>query len=128
MLRIRRCSPTAGQSALDFAYAERVRSLLKLIDVLDDQDARFAGLTAKRLDAHRGYHLIQQGPGIGPTLAGCSSPSSVTCNNSLAPPSCARELADPTPPRVRYRHALRAHHQTGLEIGSVADKDRSWGV
>src|SRR5206468_8398278 len=51
------------------AYAERVRSLLELIDVLDSHETRFAGLIAKRLNTHRGYHAIQQLPGIGPTLA-----------------------------------------------------------
>jgi transposase len=51
------------------AYAQRVRSLLELIDVLDAHEARFAGLIAKRLDAHRGYQALQQVPGIGPVLA-----------------------------------------------------------
>jgi transposase len=46
-----------------------VRSLLELIDVLDDHEARFAGLIAERLKAHRGDHAIQQLPGIGPRLA-----------------------------------------------------------
>jgi transposase len=54
---------------LGSAYAERVRSLLELIDVLDDHEARFAGVIAKRLDADRGYRAIQQVPGIGPVLA-----------------------------------------------------------
>lgn len=54
---------------LGAAYAERVGSLLELIDVLDDHEARFAGLIAKRLDADRGYQAIQQVPGIGPVLA-----------------------------------------------------------
>jgi transposase len=51
------------------AYAQRVRSLLELIDILDGHEARFAALIAKRLDADRGYQAIQQVPGIGPTLA-----------------------------------------------------------
>lgn len=51
------------------AYAERVRSLLELIDTLDGHEARFAGLIAKQLDADRGYQAIQQVPGIGPVLA-----------------------------------------------------------
>jgi transposase len=51
------------------AYAERIRSLLELIDTLDDHEARFAALIAKRLDADRGYQAIQQLPGIGVTLA-----------------------------------------------------------
>ena len=52
------------------AYAERVRSLLELIDTLDGHEARFAALIAKRLDADGGYQAIQQIPGIGVTLAG----------------------------------------------------------
>ena len=51
------------------AYAERVSSLLELIDTLDGHEARFAALIVKRLDADRGYQAIQQLPGIGPTLA-----------------------------------------------------------
>src|SRR6476619_6578029 len=51
------------------AYAERVRSLLELIDILDGHQARFAALIATQLDADRGYQAIQQIPGIGPVLA-----------------------------------------------------------
>ena len=51
------------------AYAQRVRSLLELIDTLDGHEARFAALIAKQLDADRGYQAIQQVPGIGVTLA-----------------------------------------------------------
>ncbi len=51
------------------AYAERIRSLLELIDILDSHEARFAAMIAERLDTHRGYQAIQQLPGIGPTLA-----------------------------------------------------------
>jgi hypothetical protein len=40
---------------LDFAYAQRARSLLELIGTLDDHEARFAAMIAKRLDTHRGY-------------------------------------------------------------------------
>jgi transposase len=54
---------------LAYAYAQRVRSLLELIDTLDGHEARFATLIAKQLDADRGYQAIQQVPGIGPTLA-----------------------------------------------------------
>src|SRR6478736_4436588 len=54
---------------LGAAYAERVRSLLERIDVLDGHEARFAGLIAKRLCNHRGYQALQQVPGIGPVLA-----------------------------------------------------------
>jgi transposase len=54
---------------LTAVYAERVRSLLELIGVLDSHETRFAGLSAKRLNTDRGYQAIQQLPGIGPTLA-----------------------------------------------------------
>ena len=51
------------------AYAERVSSLLDLIDILDSHQARFAAMIAERLRTHDGYQAIQQVPGIGPTLA-----------------------------------------------------------
>ena len=51
------------------SYAERVSSLLELIDILDGHEARFAAMIAERLRTHRGYQAIQQLPGIGPTLA-----------------------------------------------------------
>jgi transposase len=51
------------------AYAQRIRSLLELIDILDSHEARFAAMIAERLDTHRGYQAIQQVPGIGPVLA-----------------------------------------------------------
>ena len=54
---------------LGFAYAERISSLLELIDILDGHEARFAAMIAERLETHRGYQAIQQVPGIGATLA-----------------------------------------------------------
>ena len=51
------------------AYAQRIRSLLELIDILDGHVARFAAMIAEWLDTHRGYHAIQHVPGIGPVLA-----------------------------------------------------------
>jgi transposase len=51
------------------AYAQRIRSLLELIGIFDSREARFAEMIAERLDIDRGYHAIQQVPGIGPTLA-----------------------------------------------------------
>jgi len=51
------------------AYAERIRSLLELIDILDSHQAHFAAMIAERLDTHCGYQAIRQVPGIGPTLA-----------------------------------------------------------
>ena len=54
---------------LGSAYAQRIRSLLELIDILDSHEAHFAAMIAERLGAHHGYQAIQQVPGIGPTLA-----------------------------------------------------------
>src|SRR6476469_6881561 len=51
------------------AYAQRIGSLLQLIDIFDSHEARFAAMIAERLDTHTGYHAIQQVPGIGPVLA-----------------------------------------------------------
>ena len=51
------------------AYAQRIRSLLELIDILDSHPARFAAMIAERLDTHQGYKAIQHVPGIGPVLA-----------------------------------------------------------
>jgi transposase len=54
---------------LDAAYAQRIGSLLELIDIFDSHEARFAALIAERLDTHTGYQAIQRVPGVGPTLA-----------------------------------------------------------
>ena len=54
---------------LGSAYAQRIRSLLELIDTLDRHEARFAAIVAKRLQADRGYQAIQHLPGVGPVLA-----------------------------------------------------------
>jgi transposase len=54
---------------LGAAYAQRIGSLLQLIDIFDSHEARFAAMIAEQLDTHTGYHAIQQIPGIGVTLA-----------------------------------------------------------
>ena len=54
---------------LGAAYAQRIGSLLQLIDIFDSHEARFAAMIAEQLDTHTGYHAIQQVPGIGPVLA-----------------------------------------------------------
>ncbi|NDV11049.1 IS110 family transposase, partial [Rhodococcus sp. IEGM 248] len=51
------------------AYAQRVISLLELIDDLDTHEARFTARIATELHNDRGYTAIQALPGIGPTLA-----------------------------------------------------------
>ena len=57
------------QTALAGPYAQRVASLLKLIDELDSEEAVFNRRIAERLRDHAGYRAIQQLPGIGTTLA-----------------------------------------------------------
>ena len=54
--------------ALGPAYAQRVLSLLELIDVLDAHSMRFTVMIAEQLRGHPGYRAIQEVPGIGPTL------------------------------------------------------------
>ena len=78
--------------ALGAAYAERVRSLLELIDTLDTHETRFAAMIAKQLDAHRGYQAIQQVPGIGPTLAAVFVAEIGDVHRLPGPLSCARGL------------------------------------
>lgn len=54
---------------LGSAYVQRIRSLLELIDNLDNHETRLAVMIAERLANHRGYQAIQQIPGSGATLA-----------------------------------------------------------
>ncbi|MEZ5153057.1 IS110 family transposase [Rhodococcus zopfii] len=53
---------------LGAAYAQRVISLLELIDILDTHEARFTTAIADQLRGHVGYRVIQQLPGVGPVL------------------------------------------------------------
>jgi transposase len=51
------------------AYRLRVDSLVKLIDDLDVEVARFEKIVADVLSGHPGYHAVQSIPGVGPILA-----------------------------------------------------------
>lgn len=51
------------------AYAVRVASLLKLIEVLDWEIAELAKRVAVELDDNDGYWAVQEIPGVGPTFA-----------------------------------------------------------
>jgi transposase len=53
---------------LEAAYAQRLTSLLKLIDVLDTHERQFADQIAAKLHGDRGYCAIQELPGVGPVL------------------------------------------------------------
>lgn len=57
------------QVPLGVAYAQRMTSLLELIDVLDAHEGRFFDQIAAELRDHPGYRAIQELPGVGPTLA-----------------------------------------------------------
>ncbi|GAF48263.1 hypothetical protein RW1_051_00270 [Rhodococcus wratislaviensis NBRC 100605] len=56
------------QVPLGSAYAQRVISLLELIDVLDAHERRFFDQIAAELHDHPGYRAIQELPGVGPTF------------------------------------------------------------
>lgn len=56
-------------AGLSGAYAERVESLLELIDVFDAEEHRFATHIAEWLADDEGYRAVQALPGVGPTLA-----------------------------------------------------------
>ncbi|MGW9033219.1 IS110 family transposase [Streptomyces sp. NPDC055722] len=57
------------QTALTGPYAQRVTSLLKLIDILDAEEALFNARISGRLRDHAGYQAIQRLPGVGTVLA-----------------------------------------------------------
>jgi transposase len=58
-----------GKAGLVGAYAARVDSLLGLVDALDAEVDRFAGMVSDQLAGHPGYQAIQALPGVGPVLA-----------------------------------------------------------
>jgi transposase len=68
----------SGQRLLDHlvrrrlrgAFAERVESLLELIDRLSEQIDQVADTIDKRLGRHPGYTAVRQIPGVGPVVAG----------------------------------------------------------
>src|SRR5436190_1956707 len=54
---------------LDLVYRQRVVSLLELINAYDAEVEMFRTMIAHRFRGHRGYRVIQQISGIGPTFA-----------------------------------------------------------
>ena len=54
---------------LDLVYRQRVLSLLELINAYDAEVELFRTMIDHRFRAHRGYRVIQQISGIGPTFA-----------------------------------------------------------
>jgi len=54
---------------LDLVYRQRIDSLLELIDAYDGEIDLFRAMIANRFTGHRGYRVIQQISGVGPTFA-----------------------------------------------------------
>ena len=54
---------------LDLVYRQRINSLLELIDAYDGEIECFRAMIANRFTGHRGYRVIQQISGVGPTFA-----------------------------------------------------------
>src|SRR3954447_6254146 len=54
---------------LDVVYRQRIHSLLELIDAYDGEIDLFRQMIAHRFTGHRGYRVIQQISGVGPTFA-----------------------------------------------------------
>ena len=84
------------QAPLDLVYRQRVSSLLELIDAYDGEVETFRRMIAGRLAGHRGYRVIQQIGGIGPTFAAIfvaeigdisrfTRPEKLTCWAGLTP-------------------------------------------
>lgn len=57
------------RTPLSGVYAQRIASLLRLIDVLDIEQRALSERIAAELHQHAGYHAIQELPGVGPVLA-----------------------------------------------------------
>ena len=70
-------------------YAQRVASLLHLIDVLDAEEAVFAGRVSEQLRKHDGYRAIQVWPGSGRSWQRSLLPKSATSPGSPARRGCA---------------------------------------
>lgn len=57
------------RTPLSGVYAQKVASLLHLIDMFDAEEQALAARIATELRRHDGYHAIQALPGVGPVLA-----------------------------------------------------------
>jgi transposase len=57
------------RTPLSGVYAQKVSSLLRLIDILDAEEQALATRIASELHRHDGYQAIQALPGVGPVLA-----------------------------------------------------------
>ncbi|MCE0764991.1 IS110 family transposase [Pseudonocardia kujensis] len=57
------------EAPLELVFRQRIDSLLELIDAYDGEIDLFRRMIANRLAGHRGYRVIQQLSGVGPTFA-----------------------------------------------------------
>jgi transposase len=84
------------RAPLDLVYRQRVLSLLELIHAYDGEVEVFRAMIAHRFRGHRGYRVIQQISGIGPTFAAIfiaeigdihrfARPEKLTCWAGLTP-------------------------------------------
>jgi transposase len=84
------------RASLDLVYRQRVNSLLELIDAYDGEIEVFRAMIVNRFTRHRGYQVIQQIRGIGPTFAAIfiaeirnigrfTRPEKLTCWAGLTP-------------------------------------------
>jgi transposase len=84
------------RAPLDLVYRQRLLSLLELIDAYDGEIEVFRAMIANRFTGHRGYRVIQQISGIGPTFAAIfiaeigdidrfARPAKLTCWAGLTP-------------------------------------------
>lgn len=81
---------------LDLVYRQRLLCLLELIDTYDGEVELFRAMIANRFTGHRGYRVIQQISGVGPTFAAIfiaeigdigrfARPEKLTCWAGLTP-------------------------------------------
>src|SRR6478672_6770193 len=96
---------------LGAAYAQRVSSLLELIDVLDAHERRFAQQIAAKLHGDRGYWAIQQLPGVGPIL-GAVFVAEIGDVHRFADPSHLCSWAGLTPQHRESDTVVRRGHIT----------------
>ena len=96
---------------LGAAYAQRVTSLLELIDVLDTHERRFAEQIAAKLHGDRGYWAIQQLPGVGPIL-GAVFVAEIGDVHRFADPSHLCSWAGLTPQHRESDTVVRRGHIT----------------
>jgi transposase len=101
-------------------YGARVQSLLRLIEALDIEIDRFAGLTRGRLTANADYVALQQIPGIGPILGAVFFGRSRRCDQVQQRDAAAvLGRPDAQAPRVRHQGPPGPYHQAGLPAGPV---------